>query len=67
MKDFIFKVVIYILSFILSFYGLSALDFTKFIKKGRVRETWILYFMLAASLAYLFGSFLMAIIYRYNW
>ena len=66
MQSFIYKVIIYLLSFVLSFYGLSALDFKKIIKQGRVTETWILYFILACSLAYLFGSFLMEIIYRFN-
>lgn len=67
MKDFVFKILIYILGFVLSFYGLNALDFNKFIRQGRVRETWVLYFVLACSLAYLFGSFVISIIYKFNW
>lgn len=66
MREFIFKVIIYLLCFVISFYGLSALDFKKIIKQGKVTETWVLYFIIAASMAYLFGSFLMEIIYRFS-
>lgn len=65
MLDFYKKVLIYFLSFVISIYGLNALDFNRFIKKGRVASTYVLYFVLACVLAYLFGQFLMDIIYLY--
>lgn len=63
MSTFYIRVIIYLLCFFLSMYGLMALDFSKFILKGKVRQTYVLYFVLACSLAYLFGNFLMSIIY----
>lgn len=66
MKDFYIRVIIYFVCFGISLFGLSALDFSKFIKKNKVTETWVLYFVVGACMAYLLGQFLMAIIYRFN-
>lgn len=63
MYKFFVRVVVYIICFIFSLFGLSALDFNRFVKNGKVAQAWILYFIIAFSLAYLFGSFIMAIIY----
>ncbi len=66
MQQFIYKLLIYLLSFVLSLYGLSALDFNKLLKKGQVSQAWVLYFVAACSLAYLFGSFIIQIMYSFN-
>lgn len=66
MNQFIYRVIVYLLSFILSLYGLSALDFNRFLKKNKVTEAQVLYFLLALALAYLVGSLLMSIIYFFN-
>ena len=66
MQEFIYRIVIYLLSFVLSLYGLSALDFNKLLKKGQVSQAWVLYFVLACSLAYLLGSFIIQIMYSFN-
>lgn len=63
MYKFFVRVVVYIICFIFSLFGLSALDFNRFVKNGKVAQAWILYFIIAFSLAHLFGSFIMAIIY----
>ena len=63
MNNFIYKVIIYIISFFLSLYGLSALDYSRFIKKGKTMEAQLLYFLLAMSLAYLVGSMFISLIY----
>lgn len=65
MLDFYLRVLIYLLCFMLSLYGLSALDFNRFLKQGKVLPAQVLYAVIACSLAYLMGSFLMAIIYRF--
>ncbi len=65
MTDFYFRVFIYLLSFIVSIYGLSALDFNRFIRQGRTVQAQVLYYVLACCLAYLLGSFLMAVSYRF--
>lgn len=66
METFYIKVLIYFLSFGLSMFGLDALDFNRFIKKGRVAQAQVLFFVLACALAYLFGSFFMSVVYYFN-
>lgn len=66
MLKFYLKVIVYLFSFVLTLIGLNAFDFNRFIKKGQIVKAWILYFIIAMSLAYLFGSFLMAIIYYFQ-
>jgi uncharacterized membrane protein YwzB len=48
----------------LSFYALGALNFSRYIKQGHVLQARILYWILVLSLAYLSGSFVLALIYR---
>lgn len=66
MYNFYIRLAIYFVCFLFSLYGLSAIDFEKIIRKGRVAQTQILYYLLAMGLAYLSGSFLMALIYYFN-
>ena len=66
MLDFYLKVGIYFISFILSLFGLGALDFNRFLKQNKATQAQVLYFILACVLAYLFGNFVMAIIYRFH-
>lgn len=63
MYKFYMRVAVYIICFIFTLFGLSSFDFNRFVKKGKVAQAWILYFIIAFSLAYLFGSFIMSIIY----
>ena len=65
MYNFYIRLAIYFVCFLLSLYGLSAIDFEKIIRKGRVAQTQILYYLLAMGLAYLSGSFLMSLIYYF--
>ena len=60
---FLFRVAVYLLSFVLSLYGLSALDFPRFLKKNKVSEGQVLYFLVAMALAFLVGSLLLNVIY----
>ena len=64
MNEFLWRVGIYFGSFLLCMYSLNALDFNRFLKQGKVLQAQVLYLILSCSLAYLFGSFLIAIIYR---
>ena len=66
MYKFYLRVSVYIICFVFTLFGLASLDFNRFIKKGKVAQAWILYFIIALSLAYLSGSFLMSIIYYFN-
>ena len=66
MIDFYIKVGIYLVSFVLSLFGLNALDFNRIVKQGKVSQAQLLYFILACCLAYLLGNFIMAIMYRFS-
>lgn len=63
MLRFWIKVAVYIVCFIASMYGLSALDFNRFLKQGKPAAGQILYILLGFAMAYLVGSFLMNIIF----
>ena len=65
MNNFIYRVIIYLISFLLSLYALNGLDYSKFIKKNRVQEAWLLYFLIAMALGYLVGSMLINLIYYF--
>ena len=65
MFEFYIRVAVVFFSFLLSLYGLNALDFNRFIRQGKVMQEQVLYFILAASLSYLLGSFLMSMIYYF--
>ena len=66
MFDFYMRVIIYFLCFLLSLYGLSALDFNRFLKQNKTAQAQILYFIIACCLSYLLGNFFMAVIYHFN-
>ena len=66
MFKFYLRIFIYLFCFILTLIGLSAFDYNRFIKNNKIVSAWILYFILAFSLAYLFGSFLISLIFFLN-
>lgn len=66
MYSFWYKVAVYLMCFIGSLYGLSALDFNRFIKQGKIAQANILYMMLAMALAYLVGNLLLNIVFVLN-
>lgn len=65
MNDFFIKISIYFICFLICLYGLSALDFNRFVKQGKVSQAQVLYFILAGCMAYLFGNFLMSLVYYF--
>ena len=66
MTNFVSKIIVYLISFLISLYGLSAIDFNRLLKKNNVKEAWVLYFVLSICLAYLFGQFIISITYFFN-
>ena len=65
---YIESTIIYFVFFALSLYALHAVDFEKFMKKGRVMQIQTLYLLLSMALAYILGRFLMEIMYfSTNW
>lgn len=57
----ILRISIYIVSFLLSAYGLSGVDFTKIMRVRKQQEIMILYFVLALALGYLVAQFLLGL------
>ena len=66
MIEFYQRLIIYFICFVLALFGLSGIDFNRFIKQGKIAQAYVLYFAIACSIAYLFGQFLMSIIYYFN-
>lgn len=65
MANFISNVLIYLICFVITLCGLSAFDFNRIIKKDRVVQAWILYYVIAFVITYLLGQFMMSIIYYF--
>ena len=57
----IVRILIYLVSFIISAYALSGVDFTKIMKPGADSKMQILYMLLAMALAFGVAQFLMGI------
>ena len=66
MTEYIIKIIIYILCYLLVLYGLNAFDFNRFVKKGHIQEARILYFVVSMAITYLIGEFVMSVIYYFN-
>ena len=66
MLNFILKVLVYLIAFVASLYGLSALDFNRLLKKNKPAASQFLYMLIAFIMAYLLGNFFMEIIYYFN-
>ncbi|MBR4163975.1 MAG: DUF1146 domain-containing protein [Solobacterium sp.] len=64
MAQFLVKAIVYLVMLCLSWYGMSAVNYESILKKNHVGQAQLLYFLLVMSLAYLSGSFLLALIYR---
>lgn len=53
------KLVVYIISIIMSMYGLSCFHYENFILKGKIKQFYMLYIILSIVLGYLLGSFIL--------
>lgn len=60
-ENYWMTLIVYLSCFAFSLYGMSALDFKRFIKPSKVSQAWILWILVAMSLAYLAGTFLLEI------
>ena len=64
MVSFLIRAFVYIACFAASWFGMSAVNYEKFLKKGHVKEAQVLYFMIVAAMAYLAGSFILVFVYN---
>ena len=60
---FYVKAGIYSVMFLLSFAGMSALDYNRFLKQGHTVQAQILYALMVMALAWMSGSFIISFIY----
>lgn len=61
---FLIRAGIYLICLVLAWHAMSAVSFEKMLKKNHVVQAQVLYFMLVISLAYLCGSFILAVVYH---
>lgn len=67
MSFYLYRLIIYLLSLIVAYYGLSAFDYSRFLRKNVDRyQARTLYFLLACALAFLLAQFLMGIMYDFK-
>ncbi|MFV0550338.1 MAG: DUF1146 family protein [Anaerorhabdus sp.] len=64
MLDFLIRVFVYLGCFVLSMYGLSSVNYEKFMRSGKVRQAQVLYLLVAMGIAKLAAEFLMNIAYK---
>lgn len=64
MKEFIYRTVLYLACFCVSFWALMGLDFERFIRKGRTKQAQMILLLVSMALAYLVAQFLMGLLYR---
>ncbi|WP_296877035.1 DUF1146 domain-containing protein [Thomasclavelia sp.] len=55
----IIKLFVYVISVMLSMWGLTCFNYDHFIHKGKVREFYLFYLICSLVLGYLLGSFLL--------
>ena len=66
MNTYISKIIIYLICFVVSLFGLSAFDFNRIIKKNNIVQAWVLYFIIALVLTYILGQFMFSITIFFN-
>lgn len=67
MSLYLYRLIIYILSLVLAYYGLSAFDYSRFLRANVNKyQARTLYFLLAIALAFLLAQFLMGVMYAFQ-
>ena len=61
---FLIRAGVYLICLVVAWYAMSAVNYEQILKKNHVVQAQILYFMIVMSLAYLCGSFILALVYR---
>lgn len=65
LSAFLARSAVYLICLAASWYGMSAVNYEKILRKGHVVQAQILYFLIVLGLAWLSGSFILAFIYRF--
>ena len=57
---FILRSIVYLLMFIVTWFAMDAINYEKLLRKNKVNQAQVLYFILVMALAYLAGSFILS-------
>lgn len=57
---FILRTIVYLLMFIVTWFAMDAINYEKLLRKNKVNQAQVLYFILVMAIAYLAGSFILS-------
>ncbi|WP_298665739.1 DUF1146 domain-containing protein [uncultured Solobacterium sp.] len=57
---FILRSIVYLLMFIVTWFAMDAINYEKLLRKNKVNQAQVLYFILVMAVAYLAGSFILS-------
>ena len=57
---FILRSIVYLLMFIVAWFAMDAINYEKLLRKNKVNQAQVLYFILVMAIAYLAGSFILS-------
>ena len=57
---FILRTIVYLLMFIVTWFAMDAINYEKLLRKNKVNQAQVLYFILVMAVAYLAGSFILS-------
>ncbi len=57
---FILRSVVYLLMFLVTWFAMDAINYEKLLRKNKVNQAQVLYFILVMAIAYLAGSFILS-------
>ncbi|MCI5722995.1 MAG: DUF1146 domain-containing protein [Erysipelotrichaceae bacterium] len=61
--QFILRAAVYLVMFIVTWYAMDAISYEKLLRKNKVNQAQVLYFILVMAIAYLAGSFILVFIH----
>ena len=57
---FILRSVVYLFMFLVTWFAMDAINYEKLLRKNKVNQAQVLYFILVMAIAYLAGSFILS-------
>lgn len=57
---FILRAIVYLLMFVVTWFAMDAINYEKLLRKNKVNQAQVLYFILVMAVAYLAGSFILS-------
>ena len=57
---FILRSIVYLLMFIVTWFAMDAINYEKLLRKNKVNQAQVLYFIIVMAVAYLAGSFILS-------